>query len=308
MRKIQPTVEGAFLAALTVIFYLASIYIPVLGILLSFLCPLPVMFLVIRWNWKIGLLASLVASLVVFAFAGITQALTCLVGFTMLGIVMGMTVKKGWSSLEVIAWNTVVSLLSKLTLLGLALLLVGKNPLAENITMMEEALRNVSRWFQNMGETNIQSIIDFMKLALPAVLIIASLFDTTLNFLLGRFVGQKIGIRFPEIAPFGRWQMPRSVFWAFILSWVLTLTGSSTFLGKIGVNLQIVTQMLFLVHGLSLVYYFLSRYIRSRTLKVVILFFLFLQPVFSTLLSWLGVFDVWFDFRKLHSSNVSKGE
>jgi uncharacterized protein YybS (DUF2232 family) len=66
--------------------------------------------------------------------------------------------------------------------------------------------------------------------------------------------------------------------------------------------------MLFLVHGLSLVYYFLSRYIRSRTLKVVILFFLFLQPVFSTLLSWLGVFDVWFDFRKLHSSNVSKGE
>ncbi len=308
MRKIQPTVEGAFLAALTVIFYLASIYIPILGVILSFLCPLPVMFLVIRWNWKVGFLASLVASFVVFAFAGITQALTCLIGFTLLGIVMGMTIKKGWSSLEVIAWNTVVSLLSKLALIGVALLVVGKNPLTENIAIMEEALHNVSRLFKGVGEANIQSIIDFMKLALPAVLIIASLFDTALNFLLGRLVGRKIGIRFPEIASFGQWQMPRSVFWAFVLSWIFLLVGGSTFLGKVGINLQIVTQMLFLVHGLSLVYYFLSRYIRSRTLKGIILLFLLLQPVLSNLLSWLGVFDVWFDFRKLRSNGISKGE
>ncbi|NSW76785.1 MAG: YybS family protein [Candidatus Atribacteria bacterium] len=308
MRKIQPTVEGAFLAALTVIFYLSSIYIPVLGIILSFLCPLPVMFLVIRWNWKVGFLTSLVASFVVFAFAGVTQALTCLLGFTLLGIVMGVTIKKGWSSFEVIAWNTVVSLLSKLALVGVALLLLGKNPLTENIALMEEALHSVSRMFRSVGEMNIQSIIDFMKMALPAVLIIASLFDTTLNFLLGRLVGQRIGVRFPEIAAFGQWQMPRSVFWAFVLSWLFLFIGSNTFLGKIGVNLQIVTQMLFLVHGLSLVYYFLSRYIRSRVLKIVILFFLLFQPVFSTLLSWLGVFDVWFDFRKLRSDGISKGE
>ncbi|MEN3185372.1 MAG: YybS family protein [Atribacterota bacterium] len=308
MKKVQPTVEGAFLAALTVIFYLASIYIPILGIILSFLCPLPVMFLVIRWNWKVGFLTSLVASFVVFAFAGVIQALTCLLGFTLLGIIMGITIKKGWSAFEVIAWNTVVSLLSKLALVGVALLLLGKNPLAENIAVMEEALRSVSRVFQGMRETNIQSIIDFMKMALPAVLIIASLFDTTFNFLLGRLVGQRVGIRFPEIAAFSRWQMPRSVFWAFILSFLFLFIGSNTFLGKVGVNLQIVTQMLFLVHGLSLVYYFLSRYIRSRMIKIIILFFLLFQPVFSTLLSWLGVFDIWFDFRKLRSGGISKGE
>ncbi len=62
MRQARSTVEGAFLAALTVIFYLSSIYIPVLGFLLSFLCPLPIMFLTIRWDMKAGLLAALVAS------------------------------------------------------------------------------------------------------------------------------------------------------------------------------------------------------------------------------------------------------
>lgn len=308
MRKVQPTVEGAFLAALTVIFYLSSLYIPFLGVFLSFLCPLPVMFLVIRWDWKTGLLASLVASSVVFAFAGIVQALTCLLGFTLLGITMGLTVRKGWSSLEIIAWNAVVSLLSKLTLVGIAIILVGKNPLLENITIMEEALENVTRILRNMGEINVQSLVDFMKLALPAFFILASLLDTTLNFFLGRLLGQKLRISFPEVASFEQWQMPRSVFWAFVLSWFLVLMGGSTFLGKVGVNLQIVTQVLFLVHGLSLVYYFLGRYIRSRVLKGVILIFLLFQPFFSTLLSWLGIFDVWFDFRKIRSGGTSKGE
>lgn len=308
MRKVQPTVEGAFLAALTVIFYLSSLYIPFLGVFLSFLCPLPVMFLVIRWNWKTGLLASLVASGIVFAFAGIVQALTCLLGFTLLGITMGLTIRKGWSSLEVIAWNAVVSLLSKLTLVGIAIILVGRNPLLENIAIMEEALGNVTRFLKNVGEINVQSLIDFMKLVLPAVLILASLFDTTLNFFLGRLVGQKLRIHFPEVASFGQWQMPRSVFWAFVLSWLLVLTGGSTFLGKVGVNLQVVTQILFLVHGLSLVYYFLGRYIHSRALKGVIIVFLLFQPFFSTLLSWLGIFDVWFDFRKIRSGGIPKGE
>ncbi len=294
------------MAALTVIFCLSSIYIPVLGMLLSFLCPLPVMFLVIRWHWKVGLLAALVASLIVFVFAGVMQALTCLLGFTLLGIVMGLTIRKGWSSLEVIGWNTLVSLLSKLSLIGLALLVLNKNPITENIVIMEEALQSVSQWFQNVGETNIRSIIDFMRLALPAILIVASLFDTTFNFLLGRFVGQKIGLRFPDFVPFSQWQMPRSVFWAFVLSWFLVLAGGSTFLSKIGLNLQIVTQVLFFIQGLSLVYYFLSRYIRSKGVKLVILLFLALQPLFSTLLAWLGVFDVWFDFRKLYSNGTPK--
>ena len=31
MRKLRPTVEGAFLAALTVVLYLSSVYLPLFG-------------------------------------------------------------------------------------------------------------------------------------------------------------------------------------------------------------------------------------------------------------------------------------
>jgi len=299
MRNVRSTVEGAFFAALTVILYLASIYLPVLGVLVSFLCPLPVMFLVIRWDARLGILASCVASLLVFALAGLLQAVTCLLGFSLLGIAMGLTVKRGYDFPEIILINTLVSLLSKFALLGVALLATGKNPLTENLLLLEETVRKAPWVSQNLhGAGDFASLV---KLVMPALLIVASLFDTGCNFLLGRWIGKRIGITFPDVPPFSEWRLPRSVFWAFALGWVFVLFGGTSLFGRIGVNVQVVTQLLFLLEGLSLVYYFLGKYIHSRAVRVAILVFLLLQPLFSFLLSWLGVFDVFFDFRKLSS-------
>lgn len=297
MRNIQPTVEGAFLAALTVILYLASVYLPVLGVLVSFLCPLPVMFLVIRWGIRIGFLASIVSSLLVLGLAGFMQAVTCLVGFSLLGIAMGVTIRKRYALFEILALNTGVSLLSKLALIGIALVAVGKNPLIENIRFLEETLKRAPLVSQNLP--NVESFVELVRLVIPALLVIASFLDTVFNFLLGWWIGKRLGVSFPDIPPFSEWRLPKSVIWAFALGWIFILFGGSTVFGKVGLNLQIVTQLLFLFQGLSLVYYFLQKYIRSKAIRVVILVLLLFQPLLSSLLSLVGMIDVIFDFRRL---------
>ncbi|HXL01671.1 MAG TPA: YybS family protein [Candidatus Atribacteria bacterium] len=299
MRQARSTAEGAFLAALTVVFYLSSIYIPILGFLLSFLCPLPVMFLTIRWDMRAGLLAALVASFIVFIFAGVVSALTCFVGFTLLGLIMGLTIKRGYNFIEVIGINTLVSISSKLLLIGLVILIMGQNPLAESLSFLEEGLKKGLSFLPSEGGINVEDIINLIRMALPATVIVASILDTVLNFLLGGWIGKRLGIKFPPFPPFGEWQLPKSIFWAFALGWLFVLFGGTTFWGKIGLNLQMVTQILFLVQGASVVYYFLGKYIRSRVWLTIIVIFLALQPLLSTILSWLGVFDVWFDLRKI---------
>lgn len=297
MRSVRPTVEGAFLSALTVVLYLASIYIPVLGILVSFLCPLPVMFLVIRWGVRVGFLASVVASILVFGFAGLMQAVTCLVGFSLLGIAMGITIRRGYALFEILALNTGVSLLSKLALIGIAFAVAGKNPLTENIRLFEEVLKRTP-WISH-NSPGVEGFVELVRLTLPALLIVASFLDTACNFFLGQWIGRRFGIAFPSVPPFSEWRLPKSVFWAFALGWVCILFGGSTVLGKIGLNLQIVTQLLFLFQGLSLVYYFLGKRIHSKAIRVSILIFLLFQPLLSSLLSLLGMFDILFDFRRL---------
>jgi len=298
MKKLRPTVEGAFLAALTVILYLSSVYIPLFGFFLSFFCPLPVLFLVIRWDLRTGLLAAGVATLIV-AFTGLIPALLC-ISYTLIGVFLGYAIKKRYSFFEVIGFGSVVSLLSKLALIGMALALTGKNPITENLQIMEEAFQKTSQMFGNLGEDTFKQVLNMVSLALPAILVVASVFDTTLNFFLGKWVGKRIGITFPEYPAFRNWRFPVSVFWMFILSWVFVLFGGNTVFGKIGLNLQIVTQTLFIVQGVAIVYFFLSSYIQSRVIKIAILLFIVFQPLLSSILSWVGVLDTWFDFRKIN--------
>ncbi len=196
MRQARSTVEGAFLAALTVIFYLSSIYIPVLGFLLSFLCPLPIMFLTIRWDMKAGLLAALVASFIVFIFAGAISALTCFVGFTFLGLIMGLTIKRGYNFIEVMGINTLVSISSKLLLIGLVFLIMGQNPLSETLSFLEEGLKKGLSFFPQEGGIDVEMIASFIHMVLPAAVFIASLFDTVLNFLLGSWIGKRLILNF----------------------------------------------------------------------------------------------------------------
>ena len=307
MKSVRSNVEGAFLAALTVLLYLASIYIPILGFMLSFLSPLPVMFLVIRWNLRTGLMAAGVASMLVFAFAGIMQALVCLLGFTTLGAAMGCMIKRKSSFFEVLGYTTVVSILSKLALIGLAVLVTGVHPITANLEIMEEAFTRTSEIFGGVGLENFETLMNLIQMALPAILIVASLIDTSLNFFLGSWAGRKIGITFPDHLPFERWRFPRSVFWMFALSWLLVMFGGEEGVGRVGLNLQMVTQMLFLVQGFSLAYFFLNKYIKTKGVTIGLLLLAFFQPFLTVVLSWAGILDAWLDLRKLKTPPSSSG-
>ena len=47
---------------------------------------------------------------------------------------MGFTIKRNYSFIEVIGTNTLVSILSKLSLIGLVFLMAGQNPLLESLS------------------------------------------------------------------------------------------------------------------------------------------------------------------------------
>jgi uncharacterized protein YybS (DUF2232 family) len=88
-------------------------------------------------------------------------------------------------------------------------------------------------------------------------------------------------------------------FWAFALDGFLYWWEELLFVGKIGLNLQMVTQILFLVQGASVIYYFLGKRIHSRVGLAIIVIILALQPLLSHFVELVGVFDVWFDLRKI---------
>lgn len=70
---------------------------------------------------------------------------------------------------------------------------------------------------------------------------------------------------------------------------------------KIGFNLMAVFSYVFLVQGLSVGWFFMEKYKVSGPLRYLIAFFMMFTRLISQIVVWAGLFDGWFDFRKIRS-------
>lgn len=304
-------VEGAFLAAITAILFIISIYIPLLGTLVSFLCPLPIIILYLRHSLKFTIISIFVSGVLVSIIAGPLQGLMVLLGFGILGVTLGYAIKKELSSNEIILLGSIASLSSKIIIILIGIWFLDINPLIFDVDQIDRIITQSLNFYQSIGLTGEQ--LDFLKESLtqtlnifrivfPAMLILASIFDVFINYIVARVVLKRFGYNLPGFSSFSNWRAPKSFFWSYFLGIILIFLGvkyNIALLNKIGLNVQIFFTIAFFVCGLSLVVFLLERYKVKSFVKWIIYIMICIQPIFSQVATWIGILDVWIDFRKL---------
>ena len=321
MKERLPTksiVEGAFLSAITAILFLASLYIPLLGTLLSFLCPLPIIILCLRHDIKIALLALFVSFLLVTLLAGPFQGLIAIFGFGILGIALGVAIRKKLSVWEILLIGSITSFASKILLMLLGLWLMGANPLLLGVDQIDQSISQSISFYRNMGfdpeqlevfKNSLLQSLELLRVAFPAMLVVASVFDTIINYWVSRKILKRFGYTLAPLTSFQQWRVGHSFFWSY-LAGIFLLIINTRFnipaLQRIGVNIQILFSVIFLVAGLALIAYFVQYYKVKPFFFWVICLFVFMQPLLSLVVTWIGIVDVWFDFRKLITPNSDK--
>jgi len=303
-------VEGAFLSAITTVLFLASLYIPLLGTLISFLCPLPIVIICLRHNLKIALLSLTIAFFMISLLAGPFQGLVGLLGFGILGIALGTTIKKKYSLPEILLIGSISSFVAKVLLILIGLWLIDVNPLLLSLDQIEQSLQQSLKFYNDIGlnqeqaevfRDSILQSLELVKIAFPAILITASFFDTIINYWVAGIILKRIGLYIEPIVPLYKWKASKSFFWSYLLGMLILLINTRLkvpLLERIGVNIQLMFSIIFLFAGLAVVAYVL-RYYKVKTIFCWLVYILvFIQPVLSLLVTWIGMFDVWFDFRK----------
>jgi len=139
----------------------------------------------------------------------------------------------------------------------------------------------------------------FLMVAFPGLFFTTGLLIASANLVLIQGVLRRWAPHFENVAaPVFTWTMPEPLVWAFIGSGLLYLTGLPWLYG-VGINGLIVLIGLYFLQGLSIAAFLFERFRLPRflaTLSVVLLVF---QPFFTLLVAGLGLFDVWFAFRRL---------
>lgn len=304
-------VEGAFLAAITAVLFIISIYIPLLGTLVSFLCPLPIIILCLRHSLKFAIISTFISGILVTILAGPLQGLMVLLGFGILGLTLGFGIKKELPLTDIIIIGSIASLVSKGLILLIGFWVLDLNTVLFDIEEIDKIITQSLNFYSNMGlspeqlatlKDSLTQTISIVKIAFPGMIILASIFDTILNYWVARLILKRFGYKLANFSPFPNWRASKSFFWSYLLGMVLIILGTTykiPLLNKIGINIQVLFAVVFLIYGLSLTGFILDRFKIKNFMKWIIYILVCFQPFLSQIVVWAAMLDIWIDFRKL---------
>ncbi len=217
--------EGAILAAVAAVLALAAHYLPVAGAAAFFLCPLPLVVLVVRHGLRVAVLAAAVAAAIGTLVGGLLIGLSILVAFAPLGLAMGWAVRRGWAggAVWLLTWGVAVA--SAVASVGIAMVGVGVDPrqvLLETIQQTRSSQEAAMGLYARLGldtpqvrqaAEQMQRMMDLLPRLLPLLFVLSGALSAYLNLVVGRAVLRRIRIDVPALPPASAWRLPSWFLW-----------------------------------------------------------------------------------------------
>jgi len=304
--------EGALLAALTIVMYVADIYTK----LLLYVIPVPVAILVIRNGVRTGVLATLVAALGVGAILGPIDGLIVLVRVGFIGIALGALLARKRPWVISLAGTSVASLAAFVSDFLLASWASGLSPGAMIVKVQEgltEAGQRTMELYQKIGvpEESLGLVKQMMELMpvwlktfLPSVLVIGAVFSAAIAYAATRWILLRMKRDVQPIPPFADWRIDWRFAWGLIGALVLAYAVPGANLGlvrSVTTNAVVVYVMVYSVFGIAVLWSLLGSMNVPKGFRIIIALFIYMTPPLNWLLPMAGMLDGWLDFRKLAS-------
>ena len=186
--------------------------------------------------------------------------------------------------------------------------------LSQRTEAREDLIDELSRQLEAMGMQvveegySLREIVGAVLRVQPAVEFSTLLLTIVLAYRLACWAGGYLRISLPPALPFHLWRPWEELIWGVIAALGLRLI-SSGFIGDLALNLLVVAAVLYMVHGLALVRFFLWKHRLPRLVELMFYVALFFSSgLGAMLLAGLGLLDAWFDWRRLRAAALPPDE
>lgn len=292
---------------LTAVIIVLSMYSPSSS-LFMLLVALPVSVISLKWGIVKALQSLLAGMLLVLPFFGLKGApLIILIGAVMLMLYIPIKLKQN-------IFNYIAAFATAI----FVFLLIGFYfaeflPSSENMSLasvFSKRIEEIREAYIQIGvpenKVNIvlQDLNQLMKritLMLPAVYGTSLFIFLIINMFFTKIITNKLDKAKLALPFFREWDIHWLFSWGYVIGIAFQLFGNrlSQSLKILGLNALIFFGVVFTIQGLSVSAYYLNKWKVSRTGKIIGILSLVLLPPIIQILSWLGLFDVWFNYRKL---------
>jgi uncharacterized protein YybS (DUF2232 family) len=291
----------------TLLFFLSVVMIPVFGIVLGTFTPLPTLLAYYRWGspqafWVPGIASLLGYALL--AYLNVSQSLPYLMEMLLLGLLIGLGMRRGWSPERTVGAAGALVFAAGALVFWFSYgggnegsMMVIERDLQATINMILQQYGASSSDKQLVEET-LQKMLPFMLRLLPGAALSSTLMACWLNLLVARRYCRARNLPLPAWQEWSHWKAPEPVVWIVIGSGILLLLPYG-FLKIAGLNVLMVAGVIYLFQGLAIVSYYSERWKLPRIFRAAVYGIILIQQFFTLGAMLLGLFDTWFDFRRL---------
>jgi uncharacterized protein YybS (DUF2232 family) len=315
-KKVPQTIEWGLTknilngVIITSFIFITSVYMPLVGFFGIIFLPLPITFYRLKLGRSNGAIIPAAAIIVMAIMIGkVSIGLLFYVELLLLGFVLGELIELDLSIEKTILYtcysvifSAVFCLLIYSSTSNAGIFTMASKYVAKNLELIVELYREIG-----IPEEDIQAISNSMDRIqyyfvriIPALAIASTLIIVWANILLAKPLLNAKKITYPNFRPLKTWKAPDILVWGLIICGLLCILPPKA-LKVIGLNGVIILLPIYLFQGIAIVSFYFEKKQFPRLLRFIIYSLIALQQIVLLIVIVFGLFDMWFDFRKLET-------
>lgn len=288
------------------------------------LAPLPVIVVICRKNVYYGIAGMAIASALVYYSGTLILALVYMFFTAITAFFIGTGIRRGIAMKRIVAFTAVVLILLVFSVVFYLKFTYGMN-------LVKTAVLNVNNFFMNSineigskqnyrtlskeGILALKETLEYVEVlilsAYPSIIICFGFIVAYANYALSRILTRKHGPALQESDLFGRLKFSDLFVWVLIAGISFGLCYEYLFSTSIvygfAANLLVFSFCLYFMQGLAVIRYFFEKWKFPKLIQAVGFLIIMIMNTFVWIMVLsLGIFDTWFDFRKIINKTEMK--
>ncbi|MBF8982308.1 YybS family protein [Lutibacter sp. B2] len=312
--KTRALIEAAMMTALTSIFAIVRIYIPILTFI-SFFIPVPLTILGKKHGLKFTIISVFASGMIIGMFTEPIYSIFITILYGSVSVAMGYMMNKKYKPSKILLSTMLVAIISLALCIQMASKISGIDMVGQMIDMFDQAINMNISLQEKIGtdqaqmeqmKVMLENMLQMMKMMIPFMVISAGGFLAYINYRLTTYVLKRLGHKVEALPPIREVRLPKSiVMGTFLIMGLTIMTKNLGFANytTLVLNVFLIFQFIYLIQGVAVVSYFMHSYKLRKPLRIFIYIFLLLNQMTAFMLAIIGFIDAIIDVRNRRKIN-----
>lgn len=306
MRNTKFITEGAALLAIYAMLLLISMYVPILGTVVTFALPLPFILLTIRYKIS-NAFVIFTAALFITVIVSQPMNLVKTTMFGLIGIVLGHMYKKQKKPVEILMAGTLAYLIGIMLIYVASIKFFNIDLMKQMQNMFNESMAQSAKIVTAAGmpiskeqKELFAQFNDVLQTLFPSLLVMVSVCFSWITVMISGSVLRKLKYDVIPWPKFKDIQLPKSIVWYYVIFILLSTfikVEPTSYLHMVFSNLYVIFALLLVLQGLTFIAFLAHSKGFTKGIPIISFIACMFIPMLFPLVTILGIIDLGISLR-----------